>query len=39
MLSNVTAHRYTNSDAHKVTVFLHLQNTFVYAVDFCVVLN
>ncbi|KAH0904976.1 hypothetical protein HID58_044479 [Brassica napus] len=27
VLSNVTAHRYTNSDVHKVTVFL-LQNTF-----------
>ncbi|KAH0904066.1 LOW QUALITY PROTEIN: hypothetical protein HID58_043569 [Brassica napus] len=38
VLSNVTAHRYTNFDAHKVTVFL-LQNTFGYAVDFCVVLN
>jgi exonuclease III len=34
-----TAHRYTDSDAHKVTVFLHMANTFGYAVDFFDVLN
>ena len=29
-----TAHRYTDSESQKVIVFLHLENTFGYAVDF-----